>query len=173
MKFKRVFLHYLRHYLITDLLGALPVNLILSGIINVQGLGILIGIIRLTRMAAVIRLNELYENLQIHLKNHSIKIVSFKSFLIFYFVWHITSSLWYFVNMMESDLYPLTWAKQFKMTERPITERYIMSLYFVIKIVTGLGQSDMIAYNDLERVCFIIIINLGDAVFAITFGLIA
>jgi hypothetical protein len=31
----------------------------------------------------------------------------------------------------------------------------------------------MIAYNDLERICFIIIINLGDAVFAITFGLIA
>lgn len=48
-----------------------------------------------------------------------------------------------------------------------------MSLYFVIKIVTGLGQSDMIAYNDLERICFILIINLGDAVFAITFGLIA
>ena len=111
MKFKRVFLHYLRHGLKTDLLGAMPLNLIFCGIINVNGLGILIGIIRLSRMAAAIRLNELYENLQIHLKNHSIKIVSFKSFLIFYFVWHITSSLWYFVNMMESDLYPLTWAK--------------------------------------------------------------
>jgi len=48
-----------------------------------------------------------------------------------------------------------------------------MSMYYVIKIVTGLGQSDMIAYNDLERICFILIINLGDAVFAMTFGLIA
>jgi len=35
MKFKRVFLHYLRHGLITDLLGALPLNLIFCGIINV------------------------------------------------------------------------------------------------------------------------------------------
>ena len=110
-KFKRVFYHYLRHGLITDVLGALPLNLIFCNIVDVNGLGILIGIVRLSRMAAVIRLNELYEKLQIHLKNHSIKIVSFKSFLIFYFVWHITSSLWYFVNMMEADLYQLTWAK--------------------------------------------------------------
>jgi hypothetical protein len=74
---------------------------------------------------------------------------------------------------MEEDLFSLTWAKQFKMTDRPIGERYLMSMYYVIKIVTGLGQSDMIAYNDLERICFIMIINLGDAVFAMTFGLIA
>jgi len=35
MKIKHVFLHYLRHGLITDLLGALPLNLIFCGIINV------------------------------------------------------------------------------------------------------------------------------------------
>ena len=111
MKFKHVFTHYLKHGFFTDLLGALPLNLIFCGIVKVEGLGILIGVVRLTRMAAVIRLNELYEKLQIHLKNHSVKIVSFKSFLIFYFVWHTTSTLWYFFNMMESDLYPITWAK--------------------------------------------------------------
>ena len=43
----------------------------------------------------------------------------------------------------------------------------------MIKIVTGVGQSDMIAYNNLERICFIIMINIGDALFAIAFGLIA
>jgi len=43
----------------------------------------------------------------------------------------------------------------------------------VIKIVTGVGQSDMITYNNLERVCFMIIINIGDTLFAFAFGLIA
>jgi len=129
--------------------------------------------VRLTRLAAIARINELYEKFEIHLKDYSVKLVSAKSFLIFYFAWHTTSALWYFINIMEEDLFPLTWAKQFKMTDRPIGERYLMSMYYVIKIVTGLGQSDMIAYNDLERICFILIINLGDAVFAMTFGLIA
>jgi len=31
----------------------------------------------------------------------------------------------------------------------------------------------MIAYNDLERIVFMIIINIGDALFAIAFGLVA
>jgi hypothetical protein len=46
-------------------------------------------------------------------------------------------------------------------------------MYYTIKIVTGVGQSDMIAYNNLERICFILIINVGDALFAIAFGLIS
>ena len=46
-------------------------------------------------------------------------------------------------------------------------------MYYVIKIVTGVGQSDMIAYNNLERVAFMLIINIGDALFAIAFGLFA
>lgn len=48
-----------------------------------------------------------------------------------------------------------------------------MSFYYVMKIVTGVGQSDMITYNDLERVCFLLIINVGDSLFAFAFGLIA
>jgi hypothetical protein len=46
-------------------------------------------------------------------------------------------------------------------------------MYFVIKVVTGVGQHDLITYNDVERVAFLIIINIGDALFAFAFGLIA
>ena len=42
-----------------------------------------------------------------------------------------------------------------------------------MKIVTGVGQSDMITYNDLEKICFLLIINVGDTLFAFAFGLIA
>jgi hypothetical protein len=67
----------------------------------------------------------------------------------------------------------LTWSKKFDLPNKTISERYLYSMYYVIKIVTGVGQSDMIAYNNLERICFIIMINIGDALFAIAFGLIA
>ena len=111
-KFKHVFLQYMKKgRLIMDILGALPLNLILCGIIKTENLGILYALLRLTRMAGIFRLNEIYEKFQIQFKNHSIKIVSFKSFLIFYFVWHFTSCLWYFVNIMENEIYPITWAK--------------------------------------------------------------
>jgi hypothetical protein len=46
-------------------------------------------------------------------------------------------------------------------------------MYYVIKIVTGVGQEDMITYNDIERIAFLIIMNIGDALFAFAFGLIA
>lgn len=46
-------------------------------------------------------------------------------------------------------------------------------MYYEVKIVTGVGQGDMIAYNNLERIVFCLIINIGDALFAIAFGLIA
>jgi hypothetical protein len=35
MKFKHVFMHYLKHGIITDLLGALPLNLIFFRILNI------------------------------------------------------------------------------------------------------------------------------------------
>lgn len=54
-----------------------------------------------------------------------------------------------------------------------ISQQYLRSIYYVIKIVTGVGQGDMIAYNDIERIAFCLIINIGDAFFAICFGLIS
>lgn len=49
----------------------------------------------------------------------------------------------------------------------------MLSIYYVIKAVTGVGYPDMIAYNNIEKIIFILIINLGDALFAIAFGMIA
>ncbi len=105
--------------------------------------------------------------------NHSILVVSFKALLFLTQLWHWTACAWYFVNLLEFHAYEVTWSKKFDLLNKTISERYLYSMYYVIKIVTGVGQSDMIAYNNLERICFIIMINIGDALFAIAFGLIA
>jgi len=42
-----------------------------------------------------------------------------------------------------------------------------------MNIVSSTGYGDMVAYNDTERVALIILINLGDALFAVAFGLLA
>lgn len=48
-----------------------------------------------------------------------------------------------------------------------------MSFYYIMKCVTTVGQSDMITYNNFERICYNFIINIGDTLFAFAFGLIA
>jgi hypothetical protein len=96
-----------------------------------------------------------------------------KAVLFLFLLWHWTSCMWFFINILEEDLYDLTWIKKFSIYEKKLGQQYLLSVYYVIKIVTGVGQGDMIAYNNLERIVFCIIINIGDALFAIAFGLIA
>jgi hypothetical protein len=67
----------------------------------------------------------------------------------------------------------VSWLKKFKILEKSLSQQYLLCIYYVIKAVTGVGYPDMIAYNNVEKVIFILIINLGDALFAIAFGMIA
>ena len=133
----------------------------------------LISAIRLTRIGAILRLLELFERFQIYLKNHSIFMVVFRAFLFLCLLWHWTSCAWYYVNVLEEGHYAQTWFSTFGIRAMKTSQQYLRCAYYVIKIVTGVGQSDMIAYNNLERIVFVIIINIGDALFAIAFGLVA
>lgn len=76
------------------------------------------------------------------------------------------------MNLLESS-YPLTWVKKFGIQDMNVSQQYLLSIYYVIKLVTGVGQSDMSTYNDLERIVFIIITNIGDAFFGYAFSLVA
>ena len=51
--------------------------------------------------------------------------------------------------------------------------RYLVSLFFVMNIVTTAGSDEVLPQNDLEKCMFFIIVYIGNAVFAISFGLIA
>lgn len=48
-----------------------------------------------------------------------------------------------------------------------------MSFYFVMNIVATVGYGDMFANNDIERMYVVFLINTGDVLFALAFGLIA
>jgi hypothetical protein len=43
----------------------------------------------------------------------------------------------------------------------------------VINVVTSVGYGDMMPYTDTERIFFVVMINAGDVLFAVAFGLIA
>ena len=49
----------------------------------------------------------------------------------------------------------------------------MLCYYTVLNVVTSVGYGDMYPVSNLERVFFILMINAGDVLFALAFGLIA
>lgn len=48
--------------------------------------------------------------------------------------------------------------------------KYMISLDFILSIATTTGYPELIIYNDYERVVFIIMVYIGDALFALILG---
>ena len=46
-------------------------------------------------------------------------------------------------------------------------------MYFTMNIVTSVGYGDMFGTTNIERICTMFIILLGDALFAVAFGMMA
>lgn len=46
-------------------------------------------------------------------------------------------------------------------------------MFFILNIATTTGFPQQIVYNDLERVCLIVVVYIGDAIFSIAFGMLA
>lgn len=48
----------------------------------------------------------------------------------------------------------------------------MLCFYTVINVVTSVGYGDMYPVTDIERIFFIVVINIGDVLFALAFGII-
>ena len=118
----------------------LPFNLIL-GFFDIRYPNIItITILRLLRIIAIKKLLSLLEKFEIFTKNQSLIMFIFKAILIGFLLWHWTTCAWFFINYrIENDLYELTWLKNFNILQRTYGQQYLLSTYFVIKIVTGVG----------------------------------
>ena len=58
-----------------------------------------------------------------------------------------------------------------KLDQAGLFVKYLNSLMFTMSIASTPGFSEQMIYNDLERVFFIVYIFIGDALFAIAFGM--
>ena len=65
----------------------------------------------------------------------------------------------------------MSWFSLLALDEAPGWQQYIYSLLFTMNIATTTGYKEMIIYNNYERTLFIIFIYIGDALFALVFGL--
>jgi hypothetical protein len=60
-----------------------------------------------------------------------------------------------------------------EMGHKSLKEQYLLSIFFVMNIFTTVGCGEGLPQNDLERCIFFVILYVGNAVFAIAFGIIA
>ena len=96
-----------------------------------------------------------------------------KAALILYFLGHWMTCAWNFVNIILEVGVETTWASANNVGEKSIWETYLLCFYLVLNVATSVGYGDMYPVTDTERIFFILMINAGDVLFALAFGLIA
>ena len=75
---------------------------------------------------------------------------------------------------MEKDKHTAVyWYGYLELDQRSNGQLYVFGLLFFINIATTTGYPEMIIYNQQERAMFIFFIWVGDALFALAFGMIA
>ena len=60
--------------------------------------------------------------------------------------------------------------KYLELDKANLSTRYMISLDFVLSLVTTTGYPELIVYNDYERLIFVLFVYLGDALFALILG---
>jgi len=170
---KTVLKYYWQNGLLHDLFGILPLNLCL-GSVSISGYHeIWIALLRGARIVSAWKCLVLFGQFEIFLKRHNVIMHIIKAILLLYFLWHWTACLWFFINSQIEKEGALSWIEYHGLRTRPLKEQYLMSFYMVMNVVSSVGYGDMFAMNDLERLYIVFMINLGDALFALAFGLIA
>jgi len=89
------------------------------------------------------------------------------------FVWHLSSTFWMWFNLVIEESSSDSWIAFLELAKLELPRRYIYCLYFTMNLATTTGYSEGIIYNENERIVFLFLIYLGNALFAVAFGLMA
>ena len=70
--------------------------------------------------------------------------------------------------------YPVNnWTVYHELQEASAPYQYTFTIYCIVNVVSSVGYGDFFAHNDVERMFIVFMINMADALFALSFGLIA
>jgi len=154
-----------------DLISCLPFNLAF-GILHYQSP--FWAFVRCIRIVAAWKCLALFGQFQIYLKRHSLFLSGFKAFCVVFFLCHFVSCIWNFVQSKIQDHYPINnWSVYWNIHQKSLVHKYVFTNYCVLNIVCTVGYGDYFPLNDVERMFIVFMVNVGDALFALAFGLVA
>jgi CRP-like cAMP-binding protein len=172
MKCMELLRFYKDNYMLEDILACSPFKLVFN-LLSITEPQFIVTPLRLLRLASLTRIPSLLEKVQTHYRNWSSYINTFRALFFLSMLWHVSSCMWFYVNLMiEKDL-DNRWMDYNNLTDVSKLKQYLHAIYFTMNIVSGVAYGDMFPTTDTERVATIIIILMGDALFASAFGLMA
>lgn len=121
----------------------------------------------------ILYINHYLTEIEKRSRKFTFKINLIKSILLLAFIWHWSSCFWYFLNDEIEKNEVSTWVKANHINEMSLFWQYLYSSYFTINIATNCGILGLVPYNPLERTVFIMLTYIGDALFALAFGMIS
>lgn len=116
---------------------------------------------------------KIFAQFEVYIKSYNVLMGTLKATLMLYFLGHWITCSWHLVNVLEALDGTETWAVKNTLEQKSVGERYLLCYYTVLNVVTSVGYGDMFPVTDLERIFFILMINTGDVLFALAFGLLA
>ena len=175
LEFKKVASYYWQNGILIDLCGILPFNLIfVTQYEDLQWYTLtLVIIVQSLRIVSSWQALKIFAQFEVYIKSHNFLMGSLKATLMLYFLGHWMTCSWHLVNVLEARDQIETWADSNDLEGKTVGDRYLRCYYTVLNVVTSVGYGDMYPVTNLERVFFILMINAGDVLFALAFGLIA
>ena len=172
LEFRKVITYYYHNDLILDIIALWPLNLILGAADVVEPIWV-IPIIRLVRIITVWKIMHIFGRFELYFKRYNLLMQIIKAALFLTLICHLVGCLWFWFNYYAEPDDDETWMEFNGLQNTQLYRKVLLSYYTVINIVATVGYGDMFPMTDAERLFFVFLINLGDAVFAVAFGLIA
>jgi hyperpolarization activated cyclic nucleotide-gated potassium channel 2 len=174
---RSIFMHYLRTWMIPDIVASLPFQLIISSNYNS-----LIRVLRLPRVYKLIKLGKLFRILKV-VKNRNrlvryvnsvLRITLSIERLVWMVLWlllllHLFACSWVFFGKLNEDE-PDNWILCRGYQDYQDTDLYIVALYFSVTTLATVGYGDISACNSTERVVCSIMMLVGIFVYSVTIG---
>lgn len=170
-KFRDILKAYWQSGLLFDVFGLSPFNIVFS-LARVNDPYYVVVPLKLLRLMIVFNVFEVIAHIQELNYKISSTIYTCATFCGFIFLIHFVSTAWYFVNSVVEKSVPLTWEKHNKLVDAPFSRKISLSIYYLTKIVAGVGSGDSFAATNLERIVTCVIVHIGDILFALVFGII-
>lgn len=169
LEFRDIVSYYYHRFVFEDLIAIAPFNVLFPSL-GVTEPFYLISFLRLLRIAAVMRIPSILEKVEVHSRHLSSSLNVVKAAFFLILLTHWSSCFWFYVNLQESGD---NWVDYVGANSVSLAEQYLYAAYFIMQTATSLGYGDMIPTTDTERLVYCFLIMIGDALFAVAFGLIA
>ncbi len=131
-------------------------------------------LLQLTRVVSVWRALEIFGKFEQRFRKYSVFFNVLKAFCFLVVMWNFGACLWFFFNIyVQADSDDPLWLDWNDLRDASFARRYMFSMYLTMNIVATVGYGDMFTMTDVERLFVVFLINTGDALFAVAFGLIA